>query len=278
MIDALVYEGVTRVRLTGGEPLLHPQVSAIVREITRRPEIVDLALTTNATRLESLAKPLARAGLQRLTISIDSLDPERFWRITRGGQLAEVLAGVDAAVAQGFQELKLNTVVVRGENDDELPHIVEYAWARGMTPRFIEVMRIGEGSRLPEGALVGYHEMLEQLRDLIVVEPPVADRDRGPARYLRARDGSGRRVGFITGTTDTYCAGCDRLRIASNGVIRPCLATNDGLAARDEAEALDGESVARKIQEAWLLKPDGEQFRGCTESSAASVSIRSIGG
>jgi len=276
-VRALVAAGVRRVRITGGEPLLHPRVVARVAFVASLG-VEDLALTTNATRLAALARPLREAGLQRLTVSIDSLVPERFERITRGGDLAGVLSGVDAALAAGFAEVKTNTVVLRGENDDELPDIVSWACARGIVPRFIEVMRIGEGARLPPESLVGASEMRTKLAHLLAEERAERDRDRGPAKYVRLRADPRRRVGFITGTTDTYCGSCDRLRVASDGMIRPCLATNDGVAAMPHAIAGDVGGVVDAIAEAWSLKPDGETWKGCTEPTAAGVSIRAIGG
>ncbi|MDP9003031.1 MAG: radical SAM protein [Myxococcota bacterium] len=277
MVSALVQAGVRRVRVTGGEPLLHPRVTELVAFIAGLG-VEDLALTTNATRLEKLARPLRDAGLRRLTVSLDSLSPERFWRITRGGRVDRVLAGIEAARGVGFDELKTNTVVLRHENDDELASIVEWAWARGIVPRFIEVMRIGEGARLPAAKLVSADEMRARLAHLIADEAGVPDLGRGPAKYQRARRDPRLRVGFITGTTDTYCDACDRMRVASDGALRPCLATNDGVDGMQLAEAGDIDGLVRAIGDAWLLKPDGRTWKGCTEDTAADVSMRAIGG
>ncbi|HEY8088159.1 MAG TPA: radical SAM protein, partial [Polyangiaceae bacterium] len=228
MVRALVEAGVRRVRLTGGEPLLHPRVTELVAFVASLG-VEDLALTTNATRLEKLARPLREAGLRRLTVSIDSLVPERFWRITRGGRLDRVLAGIEAARAVGFEELKINAVILRDENDDELPALVEWAWARGIVPRFIELMHVGEGAKLPPEKLVGHAEMRARLAHLLRDDAGQREPQRGPAKYVTARHDPRLRVGFITGTTDTYCETCDRLRVASDGTLRPCLATNDGV-------------------------------------------------
>jgi GTP 3',8-cyclase len=277
MVQALVHKGVRRFRITGGEPLLHPRVTELVAYVASLG-VEDLALTTNATRLEKLALPLRQAGLRRLTVSLDSLVPERFWRLTRGGRLDQVLAGIEAARRAGFEELKLNTVVLRDENDDELPALVEWAWARGIVPRFIEVMRVGEGANLPASKLVGHDEMRRRLASLLVDEAGARDPHRGPARYVPSRRDPRLRVGFITGTTDTYCSTCDRLRVASDGTLRPCLATNDGVAAMDLAQRGDVDGLVQAIGEAWDLKPDGQTWKGCTEDTAAGVSMRAIGG
>jgi cyclic pyranopterin phosphate synthase len=238
----------------------------------------DLALTTNGTLLAKLARPLREAGLRRLTVSVDSLRPERFARLTRGGRLERVLAGVEAARAAGFEELKTNTVVLRDENDDELSEIVAWAWARGITPRFIELMRIGEGARLPSARLVSGAEMRAKLAALLDVGPWAVDADRGPAKYVRSRARAERRVGFITGSTETYCEGCDRLRVAADGTLRSCLAMNDGVRAMDSAKANDPQRLEQAIGEAWSHKPDGRTWKGCTEPTAAEVSMRAVGG
>jgi cyclic pyranopterin phosphate synthase len=276
MVEGLVRAGVRRVRLTGGEPLLHPDVVEVVAHLASLG-LDDLALTTNATRLAGLAAPLRAAGLSRINVSIDSLDPHRFLRMTRGGDLATVLRGVDAALHAGFAEIKLNAVVVRGENDGELEDLVRWSWERGMVPRLLEVMMIGEGAKLSD-RVVTATEMRRLLAPLLRDDEPEAEADRGPARYVRARHDPALRVGFISGTSDTYCAGCDRLRVSSEGVLSPCLATNDGVSAAGAARANDPAEVTALLAEAWKMKPDGETWKGCTEKTAAEVSIRAIGG
>jgi cyclic pyranopterin phosphate synthase len=276
MIEGLVQAGVRRVRLTGGEPLLHPHVVEVIAHLAGLG-LDDLALTTNATRLAHLAGPLREAGLRRLNVSLDSLDAERFHRMTRGGRLDEVLEGIEAAREAGFDEMKLNAVVVRGENEVELESLTRWSWDKGILPRFLEVMMIGEGAKLAD-RVVTAAEMRAQLAPLLLDDDARVDPDRGPARYVRARHDARLRVGFISGTSDTYCAGCDRLRVSSDGMLRPCLATNDGLPAAHAARAGDAASVARAVEQAWTMKPDGETWKGCTEETAASVSIRAIGG
>jgi cyclic pyranopterin phosphate synthase len=267
---------VRRVRLTGGEPLLHRDIVEVVRFLGTL-DLADIALTTNATRLEKLARPLREAGLGRINVSLDSLDEDRFARMTRGGDLVAVLRGVEAAVAARFDEIKLNAVVVRGENDVELEGLVRWSWERGIVPRLLEVMAIGEGAKLRD-RVVTMAEMRARLAHLVEHGEAEPENDRGPAKYLRARHDPGKKVGFITGTSDTYCKGCDRLRVAADGTLRPCLATNDGLAAAHVARAGDEQAVARAVEAAWTLKPDGETWKGCTETTARDVSMRGIGG
>jgi cyclic pyranopterin phosphate synthase len=252
-------------------------VVEVVRAIAARcPE--DLALTTNASQLARLARPLKDAGLHRINVSIDTLDEARFAAITRGGRLKDVLDGIDAAVHVGLRPIKLNTVVLRGQNDDELEAMTLFAWERCMVPRFLEVMPIAEGAKLAPRHLVPAAEMRERLAHLLAAEKPAVEADRGPARYVRARHDASLRVGFISGTSDTYCESCDRLRVSSSGQLRPCLAKDDGVDAAGAAARGDAAAIPRLLDEAWKSKPDGRTFRGCTEASASRVSMRAIGG
>ncbi|MDC0681114.1 GTP 3',8-cyclase MoaA [Sorangium atrum] len=277
MFEALRDAGVRRVRLTGGEPLLHPEIVSIVGCLASLG-FEDLALTTNASQLARLAGPLRAAGLHRLNVSIDTLDPARFHEVTRGGELARVLDGIDAAIAAGFSPIKLNTVVLRGVNDDEIERLALWAWERRMVPRFLEVMPIAEGARLVGKHLVTAAEMRARLAEHLLPEEAAAEPGLGPARYVRARRDPSLRVGFITGTSDTFCESCDRLRVSSTGVLRPCLATDDGVDASREAKIGDREAIRLRLDEAWRLKPDGKVWKGCTEETASAVSIRAIGG
>jgi cyclic pyranopterin phosphate synthase len=277
LVRGLMRAGVRRVRITGGEPLLFKDLPELIARLAALG-LDDLALTTNGSRLARLAGPLRAAGLRRVTVSVDSLDASRFTRVTRGGDLDAVLDGVRSAVAAGFDEVKTNTVVLRDENDHELAPITEWTWSQGVTPRFIEVMGVGEGGRVWRSKLVPFAEQRARLAGLLRDSEGERDEGRGPARYVLARDGSGRRVGFITGSTDTYCAGCDRLRVTADGVLRPCLSTHDGVSvARDLSAGCGAERVAERLREAWAMKPDGV-WRGCVEESARAISMRATGG
>jgi cyclic pyranopterin phosphate synthase len=277
MFEGLRRAGITRVRLTGGEPLISPDILGVVGELAAMG-FEDLALTTNASQLERLAQPLKDAGLHRLNVSIDTLDEDRFRRMTRGGELQPVLRGLDAAVRAGFSNIKLNTVVLRGDNDDELEALLLWAWERRFLPRFLEVMPIAEGAKLVREQLVTASEMRVRLGAYLLPDEARPDPGLGPAKYVRARHDPSLRVGFITGTSDTFCSTCDRLRVSSTGTLRPCLATDDGVEAGRAAEGGDAARVAAAVADAWLQKPDGEVWKGCTEETAAHVSMRAIGG
>jgi cyclic pyranopterin phosphate synthase len=275
VLAGLVGAGIRRVRFTGGEPLLSPHAVRAVAH-ARALGASDIALTTNGTRLADLAPALREAGLGRLTLSLDSLDAERFARMTRGGNLSRVLGGLEAARRVGFDEIKINCVVVRDENHTELERIARWAWELGLVPRFIEVMPIAEGAALRD-RVVSAGEMRERLRHLLSDDEPSRDPERGPAKYVRTADGR-HRVGFITGTTDTYCDGCDRLRVSAAGVLRPCLASDAGVALESTSVPAAPSEIVELVERAWALKPDGRVFRGCTEPQAAALSMRAIGG
>ena len=213
-----------------------------------------------------------------MTVSLDTLDPARFARITGGGRLADVRSGIETALAAGFSELKLNIVIIRDQNDDEVEDLVRWAWARRIVPRFIELMRIGGGARLPDRATVPASELQARLAPLLADGPPRRDPGRGPAVYAQARHDPGLRVGFISGASRPFCGDCDRLRVTADGTLRPCLATGEGVAAGGLAEAGDVDGLVEAIQAAWAKKPDGLTFRGCADPGAARLSIRAVGG
>ncbi len=194
MFEALRDAGVRRVRLTGGEPLLHPRSCRSSGASPAR--LRGSGPATNASQLARLAGPLP-PPLHRLNVSIDTLDPGRFHEVTRGGELAPVLDGIDAAIAAGFSPIKLNTVVLRGVNDDEIERLALWAWRRRMVPRFLEVMPIAEGARLVGKHLVTAAEMRARLAEHLLPEEAAAEPGLGPARYVRARRDPSLRVGFI---------------------------------------------------------------------------------
>ena len=276
MVEGLVQAGVRRVRLTGGEPLLHKDVVDVVRALARLP-IDDLALTTNATRLAALAVPLRDAGLQRINVSIDSLDPQRFLRMTRGGDLQAVLEGVGAAIDAGFTLAQVECRR-RPRRERRRARIARPLVVGARHHPAVPGDHGHRGGAKLKDRVVPVSEMRTKLASLLCEDEPQREQDRGPARYIAARHDPALRVGFISGTTDTYCKGCDRLRVASDGTLRPCLATEDGVSAEAAARSGDAAAVVDAVARAWTLKPDGDVFKGCTEESAARVSIRAIGG
>jgi cyclic pyranopterin phosphate synthase len=274
--------GVETIRLTGGEPLLRRGLPELVRMI-RGEGIDDVALTTNATLLERYAAPLKEAGLTRINVSLDSLDPEVFRELTRGGDLARVRRGLDAARDAGFAPIKLNTVVVRGRNDHELADIVAFAFERDFVPRFIELMPLGAaaGAALGASAVVSLKEMKARLSECLVPEEAAHFGEvagRGPAGYLRARDGSGRRVGFIGAVTENFCERCNRVRVTASGQIRACLASPNGLSLRDllRGHARE-EALLEVLRDSLFGKREGHYFH-VENDLHLGVSMSGVGG
>lgn len=266
--------GVRRIRLTGGEPTLRKDVVEIVADTAGTPGIEDVALTTNGHRLDELVEPLARAGLGALNVSLDTLLPERLHGVSgKGARLERILAGIDAAAGR-FRSLKLNTVVMRGVNEDELAALVRYAWDRGALPRFIEQMPFGGGAPVP---LAEVRRRLEADGFALTPDPW---RGWGPARHMRARDAGGREglVGFIGAMTENFCEDCNRARVTADGGFQACLGGQDRLNLRDllRAGADDG-AIAAAVRAALARKAPRHHME---EAGAGLVLLpmRGIGG
>lgn len=252
--------GVRRVRLTGGEPTLRPDLLEIVRDVRATPGIEEIALTTNGFRLGELAVPLREAGISRLNVSLDTLDGDRLARICgRPVRIDHLLGGLEAGARAGFASLKINTVVMRGENDAEVGDIVRFAWRIDALPRFIELMPFGSGVPVP--AAETKRLLAEQGIDLA----PDATRGWGPAYHMRGRtDDAGVErtglVGFIAAMTENFCGSCNRIRISADGSLRACLGGRERLPLRDllASGADDDELSARILAE---LQRKGERHR-----------------
>lgn len=247
LVGLLAGLGVRRVRLTGGEPTLRPDLLDVVRDVRAVPGIEEIALTTNGFRLDELASPLRAAGVSRLNVSFDSLDGERLARICgRPVRIDRLLAGIEAAAAAGFASVKLNTVVMRGENDAEVGDIVRFAWRTATLPRFIELMPFGAGVPVPAA------ETKRLLEAQGVELCPDETRGWGPAYHMRGRsaDQSGL-VGFIAAMTESFCASCNRVRVAADGALRSCLGGRGRLPLRPllAAGVPDEEITARILGE-----------------------------
>ncbi len=254
--------GVAKVRLTGGEPLLRHDLATLVGQLAQNRAIADLALTTNGVVLAGQAGALRSAGLHRLTVSLDTLRPERFEAYTRSTRHGDVLAGIAAARAVGFPALKLNTVVVRGYNDDELADLVEFAVANEAEVRFIEYMDVGGATRWSRDQVVSRHQMLESLARRFGTPVAVADGSHAaaPAERFRLPDGS--TFGIISSTTAPFCRACDRSRLTADGTWYLCLYAERGISLRDPLRAgATDEELAALITSAW----QGRRDRGAEE-------------
>ena len=269
--------GITKVRLTGGEPLARPDFVKLVRMISQLDGIDDVAVTTNGILLAGYARELKEAGLNRVNVSLDTLQRERFKQITGGDKLAAVLAGIKAAHRVGLEPVKINVVVMRGKNEDELLDFGRKTISNGWHVRFIEFMPFGTcGADCVEG--VPTREIQERLQALGKLEPFPGPAGNGPARYYRL-PGSNGSVGFITPMTEHFCATCNRLRITSDGQLRPCLLGNEevNLKAALRNGAADDE-IKRLIQQAVIIKREEHHLSGELAPEAITRPMYQIGG
>jgi cyclic pyranopterin phosphate synthase len=218
-----VASGVRKLRLTGGEPLLRKDLPGLVERLAPIPDLEDLALTTNATQLTRLAEPLRQAGLRRVNISLDSLDPENFRVLTRRDAHAQVMAGIDAADAAGLHPMSINCVVIRGRNDHEVVDFARFARERGFEVRFIEFMPLEHGSNWGSDVMVPGAELRERIGEVFPIEPHPEPDPHAPSRDWVFRDGAPGLVGFIDSVTQPFCSDCNRVRLTADGKIRTCL-------------------------------------------------------
>jgi len=263
IVDAFTRVGVDRVRITGGEPLLRRNLPELIAQLAARPAIRDLALTTNGVRLASQARTLRSAGLHRITVSLDTLDRSRFQALTRVDAHQDVLDGIRAAAAAGFDSLKLDTVVMRGVNDDELVPLIEYGRTVGAEVRFIEYMDVGGATRWSEDAVVSRRELLQALSARYGRVEPIGEISSAPADRFVLPDGT--IFGIISSTTEPFCASCDRARLTADGVWLMCLYARAGTDLRRPLRAgATGAELRQLIRTVWASRAD----RGAEERLA----------
>jgi cyclic pyranopterin phosphate synthase len=264
LVDVFATLGVNRVRITGGEPLLRRNLPELIELLATRRSITDLALTTNGVLLASQAAALRAAGLHRITVSLDTLHAHRFREIARFDELDAVLAGIDAAVRAGFESIKIDTVVIRHRNDDELVPLLEYGRSVGAEVRFIEYMDVGGATHWSMDAVVSRREILRRLEAIYGSIVPLSGRDSAPAERFRLPDGT--TFGIIASTTEPFCAACDRSRLTADGLWLLCLYARAGLDLRRPLrEGATSEELARLIATVWSMRAD----RGAEERLAA---------
>ena len=251
--------GINKIRLTGGEPLVRAGVPELVRQLAGIGTIDDIALTTNGILLKQYAADLKEAGLRRVNISLDTLKPEKFARITRCGSLEDTLEGIEAAHAAGLTPVKINVVVMAGINEDELPDFAAKTVTEGWHVRFIEHMPVN-GDDSGTVRLVSVKEMKKRIESLGPLEPYKVIVGNGPAKYFRLPEATGT-IGFITPVTEHFCINCNRLRLTADGKLRPCLLSEDEI---DVREALRSGASATELmsllQQAIARKPQGHNL------------------
>lgn len=261
LANAFIARGVTRLRLTGGEPLVRRDMITLVERLGQRigDGLEELTLTTNGTELARYADRLVKAGVRRINVSLDTLDPTRFALLTRRNVLPQVLDGIAAATAAGLQ-VKLNTVALKGQNDAELPDLIHWAHGQGHDITLIEVMPLGE---VDEDRIAQYLPLdvvrasLEKRWTLL----PSMHRTGGPARYADVVE-TGGRIGFITPLTSNFCAGCNRMRVTTTGQLFPCLGGGEQVDLRSAMRAKNSDEALNKAMDRALqIKPERHHFR-----------------
>jgi cyclic pyranopterin phosphate synthase len=275
LVDVFLDLGVDKVRLTGGEPLLRRDLPSLVARLAARPRIRDLALTTNGVLLAGQAEALARAGLHRLTVSLDTLRPQRFRDLTRSNELARVLDGI-AAAAPLFPGLKLDSVVIRGTNDDELVALIEFARRFSAEVRFIEYMDVGGATHWSMDRVVSRAGMLSALSPHNGVNTPVEETSSAPADRYRLPDGTV--FGIISSTTQPFCQDCDRSRLTADGMWYLCLYASRGVDLRGALRrGATSAELASLIAEAWRTRRDrGAEDRLAERDRAPLIPIDSL--
>ena len=260
---AFVALGTRKIRLSGGEPLVRQGIVELCRNISTLPGLQELCMTSNGSQLHRLAQPLFDAGLNRLNISLDSLDPARFRELTRTGDLAQVIAGIDAARQAGFRHTKLNCVVMKGRNDHEILDLVRFAIDRELDISFIEEMPLGaisEHSRAE--AFFSSEQVRERIGEAFSLLPS-ADTTHGPSRYWRLAEAPGIRIGFISPHSHNFCATCNRVRLTAEGRLLLCLGNEHSADLKAVLRANPGQpqKLEKAIVDAMRLKPWSHEFK-----------------
>lgn len=279
LCGAFIRMGVQKLRITGGEPLVRRDVMALMRGLGDRVKagaLEELTLTTNGTQLARHAQDLAEAGVRRINVSLDSLDPAVFAKVTRGGKLAQVLEGLDAAKAAGLR-VKINVVALKGVNDRDLHDMVRWAGREGFDLAFIEVMPLGELGGLER---VDQYWPLTELRRELETRWTLRDsayRSGGPARYVEVAE-TGRRIGFITPLTHNFCESCNRVRLTCTGRLYMCLGQEDSADLRRPLrEGASDAELEQAVRAAIARKPKGHDFiyerRGQAPALARHMSV-----
>lgn len=261
--------GIKKLRITGGEPLVRSDILPLVRRLSEIDGIEDMSLTTNAVLLKPIAGELYDAGIHRVNISLDTLDAEKYERVTRGGRLSDALDGIRAALEAGMNPVKLNAVLVGGFNDDEIGALARLTLEHPVQMRFIELMPIGSSGQFPEQAYMSVGEVLRRLPGL----EPVQSEAHSVARLYKLPGAKGE-VGLISPLSDHFCAECNRLRLTADGCLKPCLHSAEELSVRGK----HGDELKSAILTAVSHKPKMHVELSATDRSEAKRSMYRIGG
>ena len=287
IVQEAVELGITKVRITGGEPLVREGIVDFIRQLKKIDKLEDISLTTNGFFLSEYAEKLKAAGLNRVNISLDSLQEEKYRRIARAGSLKKVLKGIDSAFKAGLLPIKINTVVMKGINDDEIDDFVKLSLLRPLNIRFIELMPSGEEViKEFKNKFISVQEIKEKLIKKYLLRPIKISTSNGPAKYFQIEGGKGT-VGFINALSQHFCKTCNRIRLTSEGKLRPCLFSNKEIDIKSEirnSEKLNISTpylrkklIQEKIIEAVKLKPASHQLNTKVKNNI-SFQMSKIGG
>jgi GTP 3',8-cyclase len=270
-------KGISKIRVTGGEPLVRRGIIDFIGELNRIPGIADLSITTNGVLLEACAEPLYRAGMRRINISLDTLNPEKYKKITRGGDINSVLVGISKARQAGFAPIKINVVAMRNVNDDEAAEFARLTLDRPVHIRFIEFMPVAGQTLWEEAQFISSDELQERIRAIGPLIPLDADQKAGPAKMFQLEGAQGK-LGFITALSNHFCATCNRLRLTADGKLRACLFSDD---ETDLKPLLRGscsdDELSRVIEQVIRSKPQRHEIREATYKKC-SRTMSAIGG
>ncbi len=260
LVKIFVSLGVTKVRITGGEPLVRKNAQWLFEEIGLLTDLKELVVTTNGSQLSKQAAMLKKAGVKRINISVDSLQADRFKTITRTGDLNKVLAGIDHAIATGFDGIKLNTVLMRGINDDETVDLVQFAIDKKIDISFIEEMPLGDVNHARDDTYVSNAETLSSLQSKYPLQPSTKHTG-GPAKYWRIAD-TKTSIGFISPHSHNFCESCNRVRITCQGELYLCLGQEDKVELMPllRAHPNNDEPIKQAIIDSMAVKPKGHDF------------------
>ena len=277
--DILVSLGIEKIRLTGGEPLLRRDVPVLVRELAKlKPALQDLALTTNGTEFPRLASELKDAGLDRVTLSLDSLDREKFIDITGIDALDKVYAAIDAAKEYGFDPIKINAVLVRGRNDDEIVDFARFARETGVSFRFIEFMPLDSGHEWSREMVVPGKEIYQKINEIYPLKLTDSSRGSETAWKYQFADGSPGEIGIIAPVTEMFCGACSRIRLTADGQIRTCLFSTTEYNLRDVLRSGATRNEIEGFIEDAVMKKEPRHYINDAEFVPASRTMSFIGG
>ena len=267
-VEAAASLGITKLRITGGEPLVKKNIVSICRRASQVPGIREICITTNGTLLPVLAKPLRKAGVNRINISLDTLDAGKFRYISRCGELEQAIDGIRAALEAGFEKVKLNTVLIGGFNDDEIPSLAALTRIYPLDVRFIELMPMYDSGDFGPEAFIPYTVVLDRLPELEPLEP-----DGGVAKLFRLPDARGS-IGLISPVSAHFCAACNRIRLTADGKIKPCLHSGDEYSLK----GLDYDGMVAELKRSILCKPSWHGVLNVENRSHAGRNMNQIGG